>query len=177
MQPFFRALIRSADLRMEAPFWRTVSAVLGVLALALLVAALIGRPPPDFSTRRVIAIVRDGARHPLWAIRLAPTADQIAADNLHPLPVPPGRVYQLWLSVRGVAGLQPLGLLPQSGQKIIPVTPGNARRLRGTGRLVVTLEAAGGSQQPGPTGPVLFRGRLDDGSCASLNAAGNSKYL
>jgi anti-sigma-K factor RskA len=152
---------RFAELREDAGFWRSVSAVLGVAALALLVAALIRRPPPDFATRRIVAVVQDGAHHPLWAIRLALAAHQIAADSRHPPPVPEGRVYQLWLSLNGAAGLQQLGLLPETGQEAIPVTPENARRLTGTGELVVTLEPAGGSQQPGPTGLVLFRGHLE----------------
>jgi anti-sigma-K factor RskA len=154
-------MVRFAALRDDAGFWRNASAVLGVVALALLVAALVRRPPPDFSTRRVVAVMHDDAQHSLWAIRLAPAADQIAAESLAPPPAPPGRVYELWLSVEGVAGLQPLGLLPEAGRKAIPVTPENARRLSGTGQLVVTIEAAGGSQQSGPTGPVLFHGSLD----------------
>jgi anti-sigma-K factor RskA len=154
-------MLRLAGLREDAGFWRGASAVLAVVALALFVAALVRRPPPDFSTRRIIAVLQDGAHHPLWAIRLAVEADQIAADSLAPPPVPPGQVYQLWLAVKGVTGLQPLGLLPETGRKAIPVTPENAQRLRGIGQLVVTLEAAGGSQQLGPTGPVRFRGSFD----------------
>jgi anti-sigma-K factor RskA len=154
-------MIRFAAWRDDAAFWRNASAVLGVVALALLVAALVRRPPPDFSTRRVIAVLQDGAHHSLWAIRLAPAAHQIAADSLAPPAVPTGRVYEVWLSANGVAGLQPLGLLPEAGRKAIPVTPENAQRLTGTGQLVVTLEVAGGSQQPGPTGPILFRGSYD----------------
>jgi anti-sigma-K factor RskA len=150
-----------ADLRIDAGFWRTVSAVLGVVALALLVAALIRRPPPDFSTRRIVAVVQDRGRHPLWAIRLAPAAHEISADSLAPPPAPSGRVYQLWLAAEGAVRLRPLGLLPQTGRQAIPVTPENAQLLTGSGQLVVTLEPDGGSQQPGPTGPILFRGGLE----------------
>jgi anti-sigma-K factor RskA len=144
-----------------AGFWRRASAVLAVAALALLVAAIIRRPLPDFATRRVIAVLRDGAHRPAWAIRLAPAADEIAADALNPPPAPPGRVYQLWLSLKGAAHLQQLGLLPEAGGKIIPVTPENAQRLSATGVLVVTAEPTGGSRQPGPTGPFSFRGDFD----------------
>jgi anti-sigma-K factor RskA len=154
-------MARFAALRNDAAFWRSACRVLAVAALALLVAALVRRPPPDFSTRRTVAVLEDAAHHPAWAIRLAPAAHQIAADSLAPPPVPPGRVYQLWLSAQGVAGLRPLGLLPQVGRKTIPVAPEDAQRLSGSGRLEVTLEPAGGSPQPGPTGPVVFGGTLD----------------
>src|SRR5215472_6675210 len=150
-------MVRFAALRDDAGFWRGAGAVLAVTALALSVAALVRRPPPDFSTLRIVAVVEDGAHHPAWAIRLAPAAHQIAADSLAPQPAPRGRVYQLWLAAEGSAGPSQLGLLPQRGRKAIPVSPEDAQRLMGTGPIEVTLEPAGGSPQPGPTGPVVFR--------------------
>ena len=157
-------MVRFAALRDDAGFWRSASAVLAVAVLALSVAAVVHRLPPDFSTLRIVAVLADGAHRPAWAIRLAPAAHQIEADSLAPQPVPPGRVYQLWLSTEGVAGLRQLGLVPRLGRKTIPVTPADARRLSGTGRLEVTLEPAGGSLQPGPTGPARFQCMLDGGT-------------
>jgi anti-sigma-K factor RskA len=152
------ALSRVCD---KASFWRCTTAVLATVALALLVAALVARPSPDFSERPVIALLHDGGQHELWAIRLARGAHQIAVDSVAPPPVPAGHVYQLWLELPGTGALRPLGLLPQAGPKVIAETPANTRLLTGPGELIVTLEAKGGSQHPGPTGPVLFRGKLD----------------
>ena len=142
-------------------FWRRSTAVLGTLSLALLVAAIIAREAPDFSAMPIVAIVRDGDQHPIWAIRLARSAHQIAVDCLRPEPAPVGGVYQLWLLIPGSAGPHPLGLLPQSGRKPIPLTPKNARLLAGEGELEVTLEPIGGSRAPGPSGPILFHGSLE----------------
>ncbi|HEY1260366.1 MAG TPA: anti-sigma factor [Stellaceae bacterium] len=144
----------------DTRFRRGFAAVFAALALALLVAAVVARPAPDFSTLRVIAVVTDKGQQPVWAVRLAPAAHQIAADALHPLPVPPGWAYQLWLTVADGAP-HPLGLLPQAGRKVIPVTPENARLLAGKGGLLVSLEAAGGSRRPGPAGPVEFHARFN----------------
>ncbi len=142
-------------------FWRGATGVAAVLALALLVAALIARPPPDFSSSPIVAVIRDGGEHPIWAIRLARAAHQIAADSMRPEPAPDGRVYQLWLSVGGETTPRWLGLLPGSGRKPIAVTPQNARLLSRTGgELVVTLEPAGGAPRPEPSGPPVFRGDL-----------------
>ena len=186
-----------ADIRV----WRWATAAFAILSLALLVAAIIARDPPDFSEISIVAIVRDGERHPVWAIRLARAAHQIAADTLRDEPAPPGRVYQLWLLVadrtgprqlgilppdlrpvlsgrvqvpgrdlvaveRGApsaefAELAELGILPPAGRKRIAVSPGNARLLAGAGELVVTLEPAGGSPNPEPSGPAVFRGALE----------------
>ena len=109
----------------------------------------------------VIAIVRDGEQHPVWMIRLARTAHQIAADSLRPQPPPADHVYQLWLLASDGAARRNIGLLPQSERKVIAVTPENAHRLAGEGELEVTLEPAGGSPAPAPSGPVLFRASLE----------------
>ena len=142
-------------------FWRRATAVLGTFSLAFLVAAIIAREPPDFSAMPIVAVVRDGEQRPIWAIRLARTAHQIAADCLRPQPAPAGGVYQLWLLVPDSAGPHPLGLLPLSGRKPIPVTPENAHLLTGEGAVEVTLEPIGGSLAPGPSGPILFHGSLE----------------
>lgn len=145
----------------DAGLSRRVAAVLGVVAAALLVAALVARPAPDFSALRVVAVVMDQAQRPAWVVRLAPAAHRIAVDAVRPLPVPAGRVDQLWLSVAGEATPRPLGLLPQQGRKVIPVTPESARLLAGKGELLVSREAAGGSRRPEPTGPIRFRGSFN----------------
>ena len=141
--------------------WRRATAVLATVSSALLVAAIIAREPPDFSAMPVVAIVRDGEQHAIWAIRLARAAHQIAADCLRPGPAPVGGVYQLWLLIPDSTGPHPLGLLPRSGRKPIPVTPENARLLAGEGELEVTLEPIGGSRGSGPSGPALFHGSLE----------------
>jgi anti-sigma-K factor RskA len=150
-----------ASLWSSVLFWRSASVVLATLSLALLVAAMIAGEPPDFSAMPVVAVVRDPERHPIWAIRLARDAHQIAADSLRPQPPPADRVYQLWLLAADGATPRPLGLLPQSERKLLAVTPENARLLAGPGEIEVTLEPIGGSSVPGPTGPVLFRASLD----------------
>lgn len=149
-----------AGLWARVSFWRSLAGGLGVLALALLVAALIAHPPPDFSARPTVATLQDTAGRPLWAIRLARGADQIAVDSLTPLPVPAGHAYQLWLEAPGAGAPRPLGLLPRTGRKKIAETPASIRLLTGRGELVVTIEPPEGSPGAGPTGPVLFRGRL-----------------
>ena len=146
-----------ADIRV----WRWAAGVFAILTLVLLVTAIIARDPPDFSDISIVAVVRDGELHPVWAIRLASAAHQIAADTLRDQPAPLGRVYQLWLLVADRIGPRQLGLLPPSGRKRIAVSPENARLLAGTGELVVTLEPAGGSPNPGPTGPPVFQGTLE----------------
>jgi anti-sigma-K factor RskA len=139
----------------SAPFWRRVAIILATLALALLVAAVIARAPPDFAEQPVIAVLRDNGQHPLWTVRLARAAHQIAVDSLRPPPLPAGKDYQLWLVAPGEAAPQPLGLLPLSGRKIFAETRANTARLTGRGELRVTLEPVTGSLAGTPSGPTV----------------------
>jgi anti-sigma-K factor RskA len=156
-----REIARLTKLWDNIRVWRWAAGVLAALSLALLVAAIIAREPPDFSEISIIAVVRDGERRPIWAIRLARAAHQIAADTLRDEPVPPGQVYQLWLLAPDRSGPRQLGLLPPSGRKRIAVSPENARLLAGSGELVVTLEPAGGSPNRAPSGQPVFRGTIE----------------
>jgi anti-sigma-K factor RskA len=142
-------------------FWRGAAGAFATLSLASLVAAMIARDPPDFSVMPVVAVVRDDQQHPIWAIRLARTAHQIAADSLRAEPAPADHVYQLWLLCPDATNPPPLGLLPQSGRKRIAVSPENARLLAGAGEPLVTVEPSGGSPGPTPSGPTLFRRTLE----------------
>jgi anti-sigma-K factor RskA len=144
----------------SARLWRVTAAVLATTALALWVAALVARPPPDFDRRAVIAVVRDTHGRPLWAVRLARSAHQIAIDSLGAPPPPAGKAYQLWLAATGGGPPQPLGLLPLAGRKIVPEMPTDIRLLSGKGELVVTLEPGNGAVAGTPSGPPLFRAPL-----------------
>ena len=146
-----------ADIRV----WWWGSGVLLAFCLALLVASIIARDPPDFSNISILAVIRDGERHPVWAIRLASAAHQIAADTLRDEPPPSGRVFQLWLLVADRTKPRQLGLLPPSGRKRIAISPENARLLTGAGELLITLEPAGGSPHREPSGPPVFWATLE----------------
>ena len=135
--------------------WRPVAAFVAVLALAFSVAAIVKRPPPDFAALAPIAVVRDAAHRPLWEIRLARAAHQIAIDSIAAAPPPAGRAYQLWLALPD--GGHSLGLMPVAGRKLVPEIPAIVDRLAGSGELLVTLEPARGSDTGRPDGPVMFR--------------------
>jgi anti-sigma-K factor RskA len=145
----------------NADLWRAAAAVLATTAVALLVAALVSREPPDFAERPVLAELRDTPhQQPAWAIRLARAAHQIAVDALDPPAPPAGKSYQLWLVAPGAGPPRPLGLLPRSGRKIIAETPANIRLLGGRGELEVTLESATGTFAEIPNGPPVFYANL-----------------
>ena len=137
--------------------------------MAFGVAASVKRQPPDFAALPPIAVVRDAARHPLWTLRLALGAHQIAVDAVSAEPPPAGHAYQLWLAspAGAAADARSLGLMPASGRKVIAEIPALTARLAGRGELVVTLEPAGGSDRATRSGPVVFRAALSDARAAA----------
>jgi anti-sigma-K factor RskA len=145
-----------------------VAAWVAVPALAFLVAAAIKRDPPDFSALPVIAVVPDATGRPLWAIRLARAAHEIAVDVLGAKPPAPGHAYQLWFNAP--EGGHSLGLLPVAGRRVIPEIPGLAARLAGAGELIVTLEPARGATTAHPRNPVVFRAAFAPASSAASGA-------
>ena len=153
-------------------FLRYAIGVLATLSLALLVAAIVARDPPEFSSMPIVAVVRDGEQHPVWAIRLARAAHQIAADSLRSEGSARGHAYQLWLSVPGRYGAAPTRLLPQSGRKRIAVSPQNARLLAAGGELVVDARATGrlarsGAERSGGLSRNPRRLRVESASCSA----------
>lgn len=150
----------NAVLATDIRVWRAAATVLAVAVLALVVAAAIARPAPDFAARPVVAVIRDAAGRPVWDIRLAPAAHEIAAASMRAEPAPRGRAYELWLVAAGAAAPRPLGMLPPAGITVIPLAPQNATLLAGRGALLVTLEAGEGAPDLQPSGAPRFRGQL-----------------
>jgi anti-sigma-K factor RskA len=139
------------------------AAALATVALSLVVAAVVARPPPDFAALPVAAVLRDAQGRAVWQIRLAASAHKIAAEALRREAPPAGRAFELWLKSPEAAPPLPLGLLPLAGKQVLPVTPLAARRLSGSGELFVTVEPAEGAPDSRPHPPILERGRLGAG--------------
>lgn len=137
---------------------RTFAAALGVVLAASSVAAAIWRPAPDFAALPVAAALRDRDQRPVWTVRLAMPAREIALEAVAAAPPPAGHDYELWVETAG--GPRSLGLLPASGRKVVPEIPARLAQVAGGGKLFVTLEGAGGSPTGKPTGPALFDARL-----------------
>jgi anti-sigma-K factor RskA len=144
----------------DVRFWRGAAAVLAVAVLALVVAAAIGRSAPDFANRKVLAVLRDDRERPVWQIRLARSAHEIAVRALQAEPAPKDRAFELWLVAAKTAMPIPLGILPPAGQKVIPLAPRAAALLTGSGALLVTLEPSEGAPDLRPGGAPMFQGRL-----------------
>lgn len=107
-----------------------------------------------------ISIVKGLGTEVLWVLETDKSAARINMTSLVPPALPAGKAYQLWMVNPGNTGLISVAVLgseaikrrildmPQEGEKAVA--------------FAVTMEPAGGSPDPGPTGAVLYQGVIRD---------------
>lgn len=146
-----RALQRkTAPRRPVTAFWRA-TAVAAMLALVFVVTYLPREPQPVTPDQPAqVAVIQDKGNAALWRVRVTDTVEvrHIGAGALDA-----DKDYELWLLTE--SGPQSIGLLPQAGDARLDVSPEMRRQLQRGGSIAVSIEPAGGSPQPTPTGPVI----------------------
>ena len=101
-----------------------------------------------------VALLGNG-NAPAWVLTLhGQHALDIRAER--PPGLPPGHAYQLWMLPGSGRPPQSLGLLPDAPGKILHVRVPSPLALARAQGIAVSLEPAGGSPLPGPSGPVVY---------------------
>jgi anti-sigma-K factor RskA len=134
--------------------WQALAAavlVAGIIAAGVMVyrSDLAGADLPTFAT----ITAADG--QPIWRIDVSDDFEEIRAVTVNRATVRPGTALELWALPDGGAPVS-LGLLPASGRVKRTLTDAQQKALRGSPKVAVSLEPAGGSPTGAPTGPVLF---------------------
>jgi anti-sigma-K factor RskA len=150
--------------------WRIATAAFGALAAALAFAAalernLLGADFPGASLFRgqratagqFVAAVNRGGDQPALIVRVdlaggVVTVRPVAAET------PAGKSLELWSVVEGRAP-KSLGLVGQAALKLPAPTVFGGAKPEATS-FAVTVEPPGGSTTGGPTGPVVYSGKL-----------------
>lgn len=140
--------------------WGLVGLAMAVAAAIVLVVAI--RPPtplPPPPTRHVIMVAAltptDKAAPPVSAA-VDMTSDEVRVPAAALAPA--GKAAQLWV----IKGSTPysLGLLSASKPTALPIDPDAHRMMVAGATLAISIEPAGGSPKPTPTGPVVASGAL-----------------
>jgi anti-sigma-K factor RskA len=109
-------------------------------------------PVPDPAS---VAVVNDESGNPIWVARVYFESERLELRvNTAPEPVSE-KDYELWALMDDGTPIS-LGLLPQSGDASRALDARSLAALRRSSTLAVSLEPAGGSPQPVPTGPVVY---------------------
>lgn len=145
--------------------WPLLAAVMSVAFLATTVGwwQASVRPPDVVIDARVeqvpvepsIGIFPDDSGSVMWVARIY---DDLQRADITVTTPPEARAdndYQLWI-LRDDGQPVSLGLLPQSGDRSLPLDDSALDALQSGSTLAVSLEPLGGSPQAFPTGPVLY---------------------
>lgn len=153
---------------------RTSQWPLAAVSLALLVAAAgwwqTSQQPPvvetvtetviePFPVEPAIGVVEDANGEPLWIARVYADLQRVDIDVRTAPEAQTDADYQLWL-LRDDGTPISIGLLPQTGERQVTLTPDALDALTRSETLAVSLEPLGGSPNPVPSGPVLYTAAL-----------------
>lgn len=145
-----------ARLRRSRSIWRGGAVAFAALAAALAAYITVARPEGQFSGQDLVAVVNRSGDLPALLVRVDRKAGLVQVRTLA-AEAPGDRSLELW-SVAGSAPPRSLGLVG-SGLTRAPLPTGDRTALEGT-VIAVSVEPAGGSKTGGPTGPVIYTGKL-----------------
>lgn len=136
------------------PLWRGLALGAMAAAAALLLYITVPNPLPQAGPE-VVAVLTDQSGAPAWIATAAPRDARISIAALQPQPIAADRSFELW----AIAGGPPrsLGVLRTGQGERLTLA---AAEVPHDGVLAVTLEPQGGSPTKGPTGPVLYQGKI-----------------
>ncbi|CAB3776118.1 anti-sigma factor [Pararobbsia alpina] len=143
-------------------FWRTFSSVaLAVSIISIAFALHTVRPSllaaaPGEQRVAYVSVLHDDQSNSTLLVTWDDAHSTVTLRRLSDRAAPDGHDLELWGIPSGGAPVS-LGVLPKKGPAAFKV----AHRPQNYGVLVVSVEPAGGSQTPnGPTGPVIYTGKL-----------------
>jgi anti-sigma-K factor RskA len=141
-----------ANLLESLGLWRGLAAASAAAAVILL-AVMVFRPTPE---ARVVAVLADQSGTPAFIATESGRSGQISVAPVRTQALAAQKSFELWVIKAGTPS--PLGLVPATlgDQLQIAATTISGDDLV----LAISLEPAGGSPNTGPTGPVLFQGKV-----------------
>ena len=129
--------------------WGLAAAMAGVLIYNLVI-----KPDAPHSLQP-IAVLSGAQPNAQFVVSLDKSASLIQVSALN-ITLPENKALQLWL-IRGSAAPQSLGLIDHTDSNAFRLPPGE---LNNQTMLAVSLEPVGGSKLSGPSGPVIFQGKV-----------------
>ena len=143
-------------LRRSVVLWRSVAAVAGALAAALILFIAWGRWPAADHGQEYVAVVNRGGDLPALIVRVDMREGVVRVRALG-AEAPPGKSLELWYIGAGKAP-KSLGVVENAAGPI--VIPAMLREGIAGATIAVTAEPKGGSPTGGPTGPIVYSGKL-----------------
>lgn len=153
---------RSRASRKAIRKWKSI-ATLAIAATCALAAVLVHTVNQQFqpadASLAVVSVVQSDQQAALWVLTARSDSSDLQVVALDPPPLDDSQSYQLWMVKPNDTGVSSVGLLPQKKGEIRELVMQIATR--DALLFAVSLEPAGGSPEPVPTGPILFTGSIN----------------
>jgi anti-sigma-K factor RskA len=150
---------REQMLTRRAARWR--NAFVGVSALAASVIGVLGYR--DFQAQNMptqyVAVLQTGNDTPAFLITVDTKTHNCVISAVN-APKHDAKTYEVWMVHDKLPKPKSLGVLDQGDMNVMPMAPGPDSEMFMNASFAVSLEPRGGSPTGGPTGPVLFTGKL-----------------
>lgn len=108
-----------------------------------------------------MAVVLNGKNQPSWHVAVNIQTHTLEVSALKDQPLPANKSYELWLIADNEPKPVSMGLIPASGQTVLPLDKTLAKRLHKVkAKLAVTQEPLGGSPSGQPTSAPIYLGEM-----------------
>ena len=135
-------------------------------AASLLIAAIatgmhfLPTQPEGAETREELLALMSSEQAPSVVVLLYDGSSNRITGRLTNTDLPEDGVWQLWLLRDGLDGPQSLGLLQEMSENGVIDLQIATELAAGSDTLAISLEPAGGSPEAGPTGPIVYTGKV-----------------
>ena len=150
---------REQQLTRRGNRWRTAAA--GMTAMAASLAGLLGIREYQQQTMptQFVAVLQSAKDQPAFLMTVDTKTHNCVITAVS-APKQPDKSYQVWMVADKLPKPKSLGVMSEGDMNVMPMTPGPDTDMFMNASFAVSLEPEGGSQSDGPTGPVLFSGKL-----------------
>ncbi len=149
--------------RKSADGWRSFAGVASVACIGMGMLGWMGfkaNEAKEVSHQYdAISIVESASAQPLWVVDSSSANKTLRITSLGNVDAEDGKVYELWMQKPDDGGVVSMGLLPTDANASMQI---KARKFDGSATgFNVSLEDEGGSPEPVPVGPVMYKGLLN----------------
>lgn len=151
------------ELKDRLKFWRRTAAITSAMAASLLAVVLVREMTPPPKSRNLVAVLQKDAQSPAFLVSVDVdnkfmTVRPVAAKH------EAGKSYELWLIHDSLGKPRSLGVVDDPSVIRPAQLAAYDKNVIENATLAISLEPEGGSPTGDPTGPVLFAGKMIEGS-------------
>ncbi len=150
---------RELQLTRRGNRWRNAAAGMTAMAASLAGLVVIREVQNQALPTQFVAVLQSGKDQPAFLLTVD-TKTYNCVITAVSAPKLPDKSYQVWMVNDKLPKPKSLGVMSEGEMNVMPMAPGPDTDLFMNASFAVSLEPEGGSPSDGPTGPVLFSGKL-----------------